>query len=240
MWLPASAGRWVLRACFGCEPLRSFVRTIVMKNPARSELSSPDTTTCAMPGPDQERLARILDDYLVAIERGLPVTPEELLEKYPEDADQLRGYLSGLQLFHAAAAPQINSSIIGGPLPQPSQTIGDYRLVREIGRGGMGVVYEAWQQSLRRRVALKILPFSVASDGKQLSRFKNEAQAAAQVQHPNIVPVYAVGEDQGVHFYVMQLIEGQSLTSLLEGLRSTGHQQGDTTAPNCPDLTIAW
>jgi serine/threonine protein kinase/tetratricopeptide (TPR) repeat protein len=193
-----------------------------------------------MPGPDQERLARILDDYLVAIEQGLPVTPDELLAKYPEDAEQLRGYLSGLQLFHAAAAPQVNGSIIGGPLPQPMQTIGDYQLVREIGRGGMGVVYEAWQQSLRRRVALKILPFTVANDTKQLSRFKNEAQAAAQVQHPNIVPVYAVGEDQGVHFYVMQLIEGQSLTSLLEGLRSSGQETGGTTAPNCPDLTVAW
>jgi serine/threonine protein kinase/tetratricopeptide (TPR) repeat protein len=203
-------------------------------------LTSPDTTTYSIPGPDQERLARILDDYLVAIEQGLPVSPEELLAKYPEDAEQLRGYLSGLQLFHAAAAPQINGSIIGGPLPQPMQTIGDYQLVREIGRGGMGVVYEAWQQSLRRRVALKILPFTVANDTKQLSRFKNEAQAAAQVQHPNIVPVYAVGEDQGVHFYVMQLIEGQSLTSLLEGLRSSGQDTGGTTAPNCPDLTIAW
>jgi serine/threonine protein kinase len=197
-----------------------------------------------MPSPDQERLARILDDYLVAIERGLPVSPEELIAKYPEDAEQLRGYLSGLQLFHAAAgaaAPQINGSIIGRPLPQPSQTLGDYQLVREIGRGGMGVVYEAWQLSLRRRVALKILPFTVASDAKQLSRFKNEAQAAAQVQHPNIVPVYAVGEENGVHFYVMQLIEGQSLTSLLEGLRSNGHQDdGGTTAPKYPDLTIAW
>ena len=79
------------------------------------------------------------------------------------------------------------------------QTIGDYQLVREIGRGGMGVVYEAWQLSLRRRVALKILPFTVANDAKQISRFKNEAQAAAQVQHPNIVPVYAVGEEKGVH-----------------------------------------
>jgi serine/threonine protein kinase/tetratricopeptide (TPR) repeat protein len=197
-----------------------------------------------MPSPDQERLARILDDYLVAIERGLPVNTEELIAQYPEDAEQLRGYLSGLQLFHAAAgaaAPQIDGSIIGGPLPQPSQTLGDYRLVREIGRGGMGVVYEAWQLSLRRRVALKILPFTVANDAKQLSRFKNEAQAAAQVQHPNIVPVYAVGQENGVHFYVMQLVEGQSLTSLLEGLRSNGHQQdGGTTAPNYPDLTIAW
>jgi len=70
----------------------------------RPELVPTDTTTFSTPGPEQERLALILDDYLVSIEKGLPVTPEELLAKYPEDADQLRGYLSGLQLFHAAAA----------------------------------------------------------------------------------------------------------------------------------------
>lgn len=202
-----------------------------------------DTTTFSTPGPEQERLARILDDYLVSIEKGLPVTPDELLAKYPEDAVQLRGYLSGLQLFHAAvgvAPQQVPGSPIVGPLPQPMHTIGDYQLVREIGRGGMGVVYEAFQVSLRRRVALKILPFTLANDAKQISRFKNEAQAAAQVQHPNIVPVYAVGEDNGVHYYVMQLIEGQSLTSLLDGLRSSGRASHGTTEPNYPDPTMTW
>src|SRR5258705_2797139 len=196
-----------------------------------------------MPGPEQERLARILDDYLVAIEQGLPITPDELLAKYPEDAAQLRGYLSGLQSFHAAAGAlpeQAHGSTIVGHLPQPMQTIGDYQLVREIGRGGMGVVYEAFQVSLRRRVALKILPFTVSNDAKQISRFKNEAQAAAQVQHPNIVPVYAVGEENGVHYYVMQLIEGQSLTSLLDGLRSSGRTVDDATAANYSDHTETW
>ena len=90
-----------------------------------------------MPGADQERLARILDDYLVSIERGLPVSPEELLEKYPDDATQLRGYLSGLQLFHAAAG--VSTEHLHGPISQanilqPMQQIGDYQLVREIGR----------------------------------------------------------------------------------------------------------
>src|SRR4051794_37200078 len=196
-----------------------------------------------MPGPDQERLARILDEYLVAIERGLPVSPDELLAKNPDDAEQLRGYLSGLQLFHDAAGVtpgRVCGSLIGGRLPQPMQTVGDYELVREIGRGGMGVVYEALQLSLRRRVALKILPFSIANDAKQLSRFKNEAQAAAQVQHPNIVPVHAVGEENGVHFYVMQLIEGQSLTSLLDGLRSSTRDHDDRTTSNDRDLTAAY
>ena len=165
--------------------------------------------------------------------RASAVDPEELLAKYPEDAAQLRGYLSGLQLFHAAAVPaQAIVRAIGHGVPQALQTIGDYRLVREIGRGGMGVVYEAWQVSLRRRVALKVLPFTSANDAKQIGRFKNEAQSAAQVQHPNIVPVFAVGEENGVHYYVMQLIEGQSLTSLLGALRGDGDPECGTTAPN--------
>ncbi len=196
-------------------------------------MNSATSTTQAVSA-DQERLARILDDYLVAIEQGKSVSPEELLAKYPDDAPQLRGYLSGLQLFHAAAAGTQQESGIsaGSGVPQALQTIGDYRLVREIGRGGMGVVYEAWQVSLRRRVALKVLPFTSGNDAKQIGRFKNEAQAAAQVQHPNIVPVFAVGEESGVHYYVMQLIEGQSLTSLLGAMRSGGEPSGGTTAPN--------
>src|SRR5439155_4093810 len=98
--------------------------------------------------------------------------------------------------------------------------LGDYRLLREIGRGGMGVVYEADQISLRRQVALKVLPFAVALDGRQLQRFKTEAQAAAQLHHSNIVPVFAVGCEQGVHYYAMQFIEGQTLAQLIRELRA--------------------
>jgi hypothetical protein len=195
-----------------------------------------ESTRTQVAAPDQERLARILDEYLVAIEQGHGVTPEELLARHPEDAGQLRGYLSGLNLFHAVAVAPAQT--LGGAapsdigIPPALRTIGDYRLVREIGRGGMGVVYEAFQVSLRRRVALKVLPFTSAHDAKQIGRFKNEAQAAAQVQHPNIVPVFAIGAENGVHFYVMQLIEGQSLTGLLNGLRTGEAGPCDTTLPN--------
>src|SRR5439155_25498786 len=96
--------------------------------------------------------------------------------------------------------------------------LGDFRLLREIGRGGMGVVYEAEQISLRRRVALKILPFVGGVDSRQLQRFRNEAEAAAHLHHSHIVPVFAVGAERGVHFYAMQHIEGQSLASLIADL----------------------
>src|SRR5207248_1099778 len=112
--------------------------------------------------------------------------------------------------------------VAASPAPVPAAELGelgDFRIVREIGRGGMGVVYEAVQISLSRRVALKILPFAAALDSKQLQRFKNEAQAAAHLQHTNIVPVYYVGCERGVHFYAMQYIEGQTLATLIRDLR---------------------
>src|SRR5205807_1975377 len=103
--------------------------------------------------------------------------------------------------------------------------LGDFRILREIGRGGMGVVYVAEQISLGRKVALKVLPFAAALDQKQLQRFKNEAQAAAQLHHTNIVPVHYVGCERGVHFYAMQFIDGQSLAGVLDELRQLAGRQ---------------
>ncbi len=98
--------------------------------------------------------------------------------------------------------------------------LGDYQLVREIGRGGMGVVYEALQLSLNRRVALKVFPFAGVLDQRQLQRFKTEAQAAAGLHHGNIVPVYQIGCERAVHFYAMQYIEGQDVAELIRQLRN--------------------
>ncbi len=97
--------------------------------------------------------------------------------------------------------------------------------MREIGRGGMGVVYEAQQLSLGRRVALKVFPFAAMLDPRQLQRFKNEAQAAASLDHPNIVSVYSVGCERGVHYYAMKYIDGQTLAEVigqLAGVRDQG------------------
>src|SRR5437879_5519177 len=98
-----------------------------------------------------------------------------------------------------------------------------------MGRGGMGVVYEAVQISLGRRVALKVLPFAAALDTKQLQRFKNEASAAAALHHQNIVPVYGVGYERGVHYYAMQFIDGQTVAQVIADLKL--HIAPPTPAP---------
>src|SRR5205823_13129611 len=139
----------------------------------------------------------------------------------PDVAAQLAECLDGLEFVNAAAgelrrAERSETWISGEELKLP---LGDFRIIREIGRGGMGVVYEAVQLSLGRRVALKVLPLAAALDPKHLQRFKHEAQAAAQLHHTNIVPVYAVGSERGVHYYSMQLIDGYSLADLIEHRR---------------------
>ena len=98
--------------------------------------------------------------------------------------------------------------------------LGDFQIVRELGRGGMGVVFEAEQLSLGRRVALKVLPFASLLDNRQLERFRNEARAAALLKHSNIVSVFQTGYDRGVHYYAMELIEGRSLADEVSRLRS--------------------
>src|SRR5439155_9851587 len=101
----------------------------------------------------------------------------------------------------------------------PPERLGEYRLLREVSRGGMGVVYEAEQESLGRHVALKVLPFHGLLTPTHLARFRREARAAASLHHSNIVPVFGVGEEAGVHYYAMQFIHGQSLDEVLTEIR---------------------
>ena len=121
------------------------------------------------------------------------------------------------------------------PLPTAPEvrrgTLGDFEIIREIGRGGMGVVYEAEQISLSRRVALKVLPFAAVLDATQLQRFKNEAQIAAHLTHQHIVPVYAVGCERSVHFYAMQYIEGRTLADVLLGQSRPAQEKTELGEP---------
>jgi tetratricopeptide (TPR) repeat protein len=109
--------------------------------------------------------------------------------------------------------------------PESMRRLGDFEIVRELGRGGMGVVYEARQVSLNRPVALKVLGSGLGLTGKEVQRFRREAEAAAKLHHTNIVPVYATGEEDGTHFYAMELIDGPSLDKVLRQLRASQSRQ---------------
>src|SRR5436189_6135299 len=113
---------------------------------------------------------------------------------------------------------EVSEPKAAGPLP-PLERLGDFRIVREIGHGGMGVVYEAEQVSLGRHVALKVLPKQLLIDARTKRRFEREAKVAAKLHHTNIVPVFGVGEHDGLPYYVMQFIPGLGLDEVLEELK---------------------
>ena len=161
-------------------------------------------------------------EIAVRIRDGETVDWEELAGRHPERAEALHRMLPAFALMARLGDPVRREAARRDPIPDPMAglgCLGDYRLLREVGRGGMGVVYEAHQISLKRRVALKVLPFASAMDARQLQRFQIEAQAAAALHHANIVPVFAVGTERDVPFYAMQFIVGRSLAEVIRELR---------------------
>ncbi len=167
-------------------------------------------------------VGQIADEYTDRLNRGEPADWLEYVQRHPQIADVLAEVLPGLERLQGSEP---------GPIPQAAlpEPLGDYRILREVGRGGMGVVYEAEQTSLGRRVALKVLPFAATMDARQRQRFQNEARAAACLQHPHIVPVYAVGCERGVYYFAMQFIDGRPLEALIRELR--GAAAGAQPAP---------
>ncbi|MGQ0634567.1 MAG: protein kinase domain-containing protein [Planctomycetaceae bacterium] len=187
--------------------------------------------------PEDPRVIEVLEEYLGQLELGLRPEPAQYVQRYPELAERIAGCLEGLEFVRAgvgvrsARADEKNlSRLLREWLEAHPGPLGDFQIVSELGRGGMGVVYEAVQISLGRRVALKVLPFAANFDARRLQRFKNEAQAAALLHHQNIVAVHAVGCERGVHFYAMQLIEGQSLAVIIRQLREQSGAGSGATA----------
>ena len=172
--------------------------------PARTH--GPDATAAYPPKDSAAELVRVLDQYLADLEAGRAPSREKLLADHPELVSQLEPCLSGMEFIHRAARPAMDT---------PAR-LGDFEIVGEVGRGGMGVVYEARQLSLKRKVALKVLRFAGVADKDAMERFQREAETVAQLHHTNIVPIFAIGEQKGVYYYAMQFIEGRSLAAVLE------------------------
>lgn len=195
--------------------------------------------------PIDPRILAAARRYLRQREQGIQPDRAALLAEVPELAEELSEYLDGIELaqvlqLRGRSRP---ASVASPPLAPEfdGQPLGDFKIVREIGRGGMAIVYEAIQLSLGRRVALKVLPLAASMDDRQLQRFQLESHAAAQLHHGNIVPVHAVGCDRGVHYYAMQLINGQPLSALIDDLkRQSDGQRSLASAERLPsDGTLA-
>jgi WD40 repeat protein len=184
-------------------------------NPTRN-----DRASALAPASADARLAEAVEQYRAALRAGRRPDRQEYCARFPDLAGPLADCLDALDALQGAAPgltglePVSEEPAHGPDEVGPGELLGDFRIIGEVGRGGMGVVYEAEQVSLRRRVALKVLLGAAVRDRRSLQRFQNEARAAACLHHPHIVPVYFVGCDRGVHFYAMQLIEGQTVAAL--------------------------
>jgi WD40 repeat protein/serine/threonine protein kinase len=166
-------------------------------------------------------LDQLAEEFADRYRRGERPSLVEYTDRYPDLAEEIRELFPALveveQVEEDRRVEPTGPTAAPGPAPPPR--IGDYRILREVGRGGMGVVYEAEQVSLGRRVALKVLPRSTVSDGSRVERFRREARAAARLHHTNIVPVFEVGQDGDSVYYAMQFIQGQGLDLVIEELR---------------------
>ena len=206
-----------------------------MIQPARD-----DETGGAPPWSDDESaLEDLIEDCTNQLQAGEEIDVEDLAARHPGHAERLRRLLPSLRMMAevgGAGSSSLPAPFAGGGALAPSLAgtfeLGDYRVLHVLGRGGMGIVYEAIQVSLNRRVALKVLPFASALDPHQLRRFQIEAQAAAQLHHTSIVPVFSVGCERGVHFYAMQYIEGRTLAALIQGRRDAARAINSPLPPS--------
>ncbi len=173
------------------------------------------------PSDSRDPLDELAEEFLERLRRGEHPEIREYTERYPELAEGIEELFPTLYIMEELAPGETAER---HPLlevgPREPSRLGEYRLLREVGRGGMGVVYEAEQESLGRRVALKVLLARAFVDDTHLERFRLEARAAARLHHTNIVPVFGVGEHEGTHYYAMQFIRGQSLAEIIGEVKS--------------------
>ncbi len=179
----------------------------------------------SQPSERDRQLEQLFAEYMHSVDRGAPLDRDKLLDEHPELADDLASFFRNQDAIARLAGPlkadaAVDPTLDAGQTATAGDTVrvryfGEYELEEEIARGGMGVVYKAKQSSLSRTVALKmILAGQLASPG-DVERFHAEAEAAANLDHPHIVPIYEVGEHEGQHYFTMKLMEGGSLAERL-------------------------
>ena len=182
---------------------------------------------------DRDPLERLAEEFIARLRAGERPALSEYAERYPELADQI------LELFPALVEMEQlkpvtadhSEAFVSSVKPSDPERVGEFRILRRIGHGGMGVVYEAVQESLGRHVALKLLPPDSLADPNRLERFRREAKSAARLHHTNIVPVYGTGEADGRHYYAMQFIDGHPLDAVIHEVRRVKAKSADGPAP---------
>ncbi len=174
---------------------------------------------------DYVLLTRLADEFAARFRAGERPSLQEYIDRYPDLADDIRELLPAMvEIEQVKEGGQEAAGPAAMRKAPVLQQLGDFRILREVGKGGMGIVYEAEQLSLGRHVALKLLPRNMLLDDRAKQRFEREAKSAARLHHTNIVPVFGVGEQDGMPYYVMQFIRGLGLDDVLEELKKL---QGD-------------
>ncbi len=164
---------------------------------------------------------QIAEHYAARLRSGKRAAIAAYAARFPQYAKELQELLPTVAAMERLGKVEISERMLDTgqqSLNLPGCQIDEYRILREIGRGGMGVVYEAEQRTLKRRVALKVLPCTNADSERSRQRFQREAESAARLHHSNIVPVFGTGEHGGMVYYVMQLIEGVGLDAVVDEL----------------------
>jgi len=190
------------------------------------------------PSSDVNALDALAEEFVARCRAGERPSLDGFIARRPDLADDIRDLFPGLVLMEGVrpSPGDVTGPFEPGTIALQLRRLGDYRILREVGRGGMGVVYEAEQESLGRHVALKVLPAHSLIEPQRLRRFQRESKAAARLHHTNIVPVYGVGEQEGLHYYVMQFIQGLGLDQVLVELRKLRRAK---VAPTVPHRAVA-
>jgi serine/threonine protein kinase len=181
---------------------------------------------------DRDPLDRLAEEFVARFRAGERPSLTDFAQRLPERADEVRELFPALVEMEQLKPAAADSTGDFTPALEPSDPrhVGEFRIVRAVGRGGMGVVYEAVQESLGRHVALKLLPAEALADPRRLERFRREAKAAARLHHTNIVSVFGTGEADGRHYYAMQFIDGHPLDAVIKELRRL-KQRSDAEKP---------
>jgi len=179
---------------------------------------------------ERDPVELLADEFAARCRRGESPSVAEYAAKHPRYAgkiEQLFPAVAMLEQLRTDEKAKREAASERARFARPPEHIGDFDIVQEIGRGGMGIVYEAEQRSLARRVALKVLPKHILLLDRHLVRFQREAQTAAKLRHTNIVPVFGVGDQDGLHYYVMPLVQGVGLDEIIRELRNAGPSTRD-------------